>query len=83
MVEAKEKKAKGAVPTAEEKFAKLDTNQDAKLSVEEFEASNPADKEKLAAAFKTADTNADGSLSADEFKTIPSSEDHGKKKKKK
>lgn len=73
LVEAKEKKAKGAAPTSEEAFAKFDANSDSMISSEEYLKNMTVEEKKVAAeaAFKTADANADGKLSLEEFKTIP------------
>ncbi|MEO8350891.1 MAG: EF-hand domain-containing protein [Chthoniobacteraceae bacterium] len=52
-------------------FAKLDTNSDGKLSMDEFKESPMAKKnpDRAEASFKRRDKNSDGSLSAEEFAT--------------
>lgn len=61
-------KGKGHVDP-EARFKKLDTNNDSKVSLDEFKAAFPADKAVNAEKrFKHMDTNGDGSLSLEEFK---------------
>jgi Ca2+-binding EF-hand superfamily protein len=56
-------------PDAAAQFKKLDTNNDGKLSKEEFVGKRKGDKaDKAAEAFKKKDKNGDGSLSLEEFK---------------
>ena len=62
-VRAEEKKK----PTAEERFKKLDSNNDKKLTKEEFTA-KAKDKDKAGKRFDKLDKNSDKSLSLEEFK---------------
>ncbi|GAA4111177.1 hypothetical protein GCM10022393_08690 [Aquimarina addita] len=55
-------------PDPEKMIAKLDTDQDGKLSKEEAEA---AEKGKLAERFDTIDTNSDGFLELEELAAAP------------
>jgi Ca2+-binding EF-hand superfamily protein len=48
------------------RFEVMDTNKDGKISLDEWKAAHPADKN-AEAQFKKLDTNADGSLTQDEF----------------
>ncbi len=54
-------------------FAKLDTNKDGKLTMDEFKASPMAKKnpDRAETAFKRRDKDGDGSLTAEEFATRP------------
>lgn len=68
-------------PTPAERFAKIDTNQDGVLSLEEFSAKKGKKEttaEEQAERFAKIDTDANGTISLEEF-----SAKKGKKKKKK
>ncbi len=63
-----EKKERGDF-NPEEYFAKKDTNQDGKLSLEEFKAGAEGERLKRAEErFKKMDTNGDGAVTKEEFK---------------
>jgi Ca2+-binding EF-hand superfamily protein len=76
-VEAQEKKGKGKGPEAA--FAKLDTNKDSKISLDEFKAREMKVKEgdenkkqpDPAKVFAKKDANSDGFLDIEEFKAKP------------
>lgn len=61
---------KGKRPNPEAIFKKLDTNNDQKLSEDEFKAGpmGKRDPERAAKAFKKGDTDNNGSMSLEEFK---------------
>jgi len=70
--EKKDKKKSGKTPTIEERFEKLDTNKDKKLSLDEFKAGpfskkggDPARIEKM---FEKMDANGDKAIDLNEFK---------------
>ena len=63
--------------SAEDKFKKLDTNGDGKLSMDEFKAGQK-DATKAEAAFKKMDKDNDGFLTLEEYKA---GMEHGKKAK--
>jgi Ca2+-binding EF-hand superfamily protein len=57
-------------PDLEAQFAKLDTNSDKKLTLEEFKGKRTGDKaDKAGEQFKRLDKDKDGSLTLEEFKT--------------
>lgn len=57
-------------PTPEERFKRLDKDQDGKLSLAEF-TGKQTDAEKVKKAFDAKDKNKDGFLSLEEFKEMP------------
>jgi hypothetical protein len=65
----KKKEGKGKRMSAEERFKAMDTNNDEKLSPEEFVAGNKrVSKEEAEKLFKAWDTDGNGFLSLDEYK---------------
>ena len=64
-----------------EGFAKMDTNNDGKLSEDEFTANKP-DKEKAKKRFAKIDANSDGSITKEEMKAAHQNKGGGEKKKK-
>jgi hypothetical protein len=70
--EAPKKKAPRPRPTAEQRFQRLDTDSDGKLTLAELTArlTNEDSKAKAEKLFKEADKGSKGHLTLDEFKTI-------------
>jgi Ca2+-binding EF-hand superfamily protein len=76
-VNAQDKKQNKGKKGPDSTFAKLDTNEDGKLSLDEFKAFAPKTKDgeareiDHAKALKRKDTNADGFIDLEEFKARP------------